>query len=58
MYAIRSYYAKRGFHNRNTQEIVAINVVELNRFDNDADVTVETLMEIGLIKNPKRNNFV
>ncbi len=44
---------KRGFHNRNTQEIVAINVVELNRFDNDADVTVETLMEIGLIKNPK-----
>ncbi len=44
---------KRGFHNRNTQEIIAINVDALNRFENDADVTVETLMEIGLIKNPK-----
>ena len=44
---------KRGFTNRNTQEIVGINVSTLERFDNDAVVTVESLMEIGIIKNPK-----
>ena len=25
----------------------------MNRFDNDTIVTVETLMEVGIIKNPK-----
>ena len=44
---------KRGFTNRNSLEIVAINVDALNRFDNDAEVTVETLVETGIIKNPK-----
>ena len=44
---------KRGFTNRNTKEIVGINVSTLERFDNDAVVTVESLMEIGIIKNPK-----
>lgn len=44
---------KRGFTNRNSKEIVGINVDALNRFDNDATVTVETLMEVGIIKNPK-----
>ena len=44
---------KRGFTNRNTKEIVAINVSALERFDNDAVVTVESLMEIGIIRNPK-----
>lgn len=44
---------KRGFTNRNSLEIVAINVDVLNRFDNDAEVTVETLVEAGIIKNPK-----
>ena len=44
---------KRGFTNRNSLEIVAINVDALNRFDNDAEVTVETLIETGIIKNPK-----
>lgn len=44
---------KRGFHNRNTQEIVAINVSMLNRFEDGAEVTVESLMEIGLVSNPK-----
>ena len=35
---------KRGFTNRNTKvEIVGINVSALERFDNDAVVTVETL---------------
>ena len=44
---------QRGFTNRNTKEIVGINVSTLERFDNDAVVTVESLMEIGIIKNPK-----
>ena len=44
---------KRGFTNRNTKEIVGINVSTLERFDNDAVVTVESLMEIGIVNNPK-----
>lgn len=44
---------KRGFTNRNTKEIVGINVSTLERFDNDAVVTVESLMEVGIVKNPK-----
>jgi large subunit ribosomal protein L15 len=44
---------KRGFTNRNTKENVSINVSALERFDNDAVVTVESLMEIGIVKNPR-----
>lgn len=44
---------KRGFTNRNSLEIEAINVSALERFDNDTEVTVETLLETGVIKNPK-----
>lgn len=44
---------KRGFNNRNTLEIEAINVSALERFDNDTEVTIETLMETGVIKSPK-----
>ena len=44
---------KRGFTNRNTLEIVAINVKALECFENGADVTVETLMEKGIVSNPK-----
>ena len=44
---------KRGFKNINTKEIVAINVSALEKFDNDAVVDVEALMEAGVIKNPK-----
>lgn len=44
---------KRGFTNRNTKEIVAINVDMLNRFDDGAEVTVGSLIEAGVIKNPK-----
>ncbi|MDE7269476.1 MAG: uL15 family ribosomal protein, partial [Acetatifactor sp.] len=46
-------YSKRGFTNRNTKEIVAINVSVLERFDNGATVDVNTLMEAGIIKNPR-----
>ena len=41
---------KRGFTNINTKEIVGINVSALNRFEEGADVTIETLMDIGLVK--------
>ena len=44
---------KRGFTNRNSLEIVAINVDVLNRFENDTEVTVETLVDAGIIKNPR-----
>ena len=44
---------KRGFTNRNTKDIVAINVDALEVFENDAVVSVETLIEAGIIKNPR-----
>ena len=44
---------KRGFTNRNTKVIIGINVNALERFDNDAVVTVETLIEAGIVKNPR-----
>ena len=44
---------KRGFTNRNTKEIVAINVSVLEKFDNDTEVTGATLIENGIIKNPR-----
>ena len=33
--------------------IVGINVNALEKFDNDAVVTVETLIEAGIVKNPR-----
>ena len=44
---------KRGFKNRNRLEIVEINISALEKFDNGADVTVDTLIESGIVKNPK-----
>ncbi len=44
---------KRGFTNRNSQEIVGINVSALERFEDGAVVSVETLLETGIVKNPK-----
>ena len=44
---------KRGFTNRNTKEIVAINLSALERFENDSVVSVETLIAEGVVKNPK-----
>ena len=43
---------KRGFTNRNTKDIVSINITELNRFEDGTVVTIETLVENGVIKNP------
>ena len=44
---------KRGFTNRNSKEIVGINVSALEVFDNDAVVTIESLIEAGIVKNPR-----
>ena len=44
---------KRGFTNRNTKEIVSINVDRLNIFEDGSEVTVATLIEAGVIKNPR-----
>lgn len=44
---------KRGFTNINSKEIVSINVSVLERFENDSVVSVETLIETGIVKNPQ-----
>ena len=44
---------KRGFTNRNTKEIVAINVSALDQFDDGTEVTIELLLENGIVRNPR-----
>ncbi len=44
---------KRGFKCRNSKNIISINVSDLNRFEDGATVTVESLKEIGLVKNSR-----
>ena len=44
---------KRGFKNRNTKEIVAINLAALEGFENGAEVDVNALVEAGIVKNPR-----
>ena len=44
---------KRGFTCRNSKEIVGINVDALNRYEDRAVVTVETMIETGLVSNPR-----
>ena len=44
---------KRGFTNRNSKDIVAINLSALEVFEDGETVTVETLLEKGIVKNPK-----
>ena len=44
---------KRGFTNINSKDIVGINVSALERFDDGAEVTVETLVESGVVSNPR-----
>lgn len=44
---------KRGFTNRNTKVIIGINLSALEKFENDSVVSVETLIEQGIVKNPK-----
>ena len=44
---------KRGFKNRNSKEIIGINLSALEVFENDTVVSVETLIEAGIVKNPR-----
>ena len=44
---------KRGFTNRNTLHIVAINVSELERFEAGSTVDIAALLAAGVIKNPR-----
>ncbi len=44
---------KKGFKNINSKIIVGINVLELERFDNDSTVTIDMLIEKGIVKNPR-----
>lgn len=44
---------KRGFKCRNSKEIVAINVGALDRFEDGAEITVQSLIESGLVSNPR-----
>ena len=44
---------KRGFKCRNSKNIVGINLSYLDRFEDGATVTVETLIENGIVKNPR-----
>ena len=44
---------KRGFTNRNSKTIIGVNVSVLERFDNDSVVSIETLKETGIVKNPR-----
>jgi len=44
---------KRGFTNINSKTIVGINLSSLEVFDNDSTVTVDTLIEQGIVKNPR-----
>ena len=44
---------KRGFTNRNTREIVGINLSALEVFENDTVVDIDALKNVGLISNPR-----
>lgn len=44
---------KRGFTNINSKDIVGINVSALEKFDDGAEVTVEALVEAGVVSNPR-----
>ena len=44
---------KRGFTNRNSLEIIGINLKALETFEDGAVVTVDSLIESGIVSNPK-----
>ena len=44
---------KRGFKNGNRLEIVAINLGELERFEDGAEVTIDALLEQGVIRHAR-----
>ena len=44
---------KRGFKCPSSKEIIAINISALNKFEDGAEVTVASLIEAGIVRNPK-----
>ena len=44
---------KRGFTNRNTKDIVAVNISVLDRLEDGSEVTPEALVAAGIIKNTR-----
>ena len=44
---------KRGFKNMNRLEIEAINIESLERFENDTVVTIDMMIEAGIVKSVK-----
>ena len=44
---------KRGFTNRNSKDIVAVNISVLDRLEDGIEVTPETLVAAGIIKNTR-----
>ena len=44
---------KRGFTCRNSKEIIGINLSALDRFKDGAEVTVDTLIEAGVVTHPR-----
>lgn len=44
---------KRGFNNFTRKEYAVVNVEELNKFAAGSEITPETLMESGIVNNPK-----
>lgn len=44
---------KRGFKNINSKDIIGINMSALEAFEDGAVVTVETMIEAGIVKNPR-----
>ena len=44
---------KRGFTCRNSKDIVSVNISALEAFDNDTVVSVDTLIEAGIVRNPR-----
>ena len=43
----------RGFTNRNSLEIVGINLKALESFEDGSVITIDSLIESGIVKNPK-----
>ena len=44
---------KRGFTNRNTKDIVAVNISVLDRLEDGSEVTPDSLVAAGIIKNTR-----
>jgi len=44
---------KRGFNNRFRKEYAIVNLEQLNRFEDGAEITPEVLIGAGIVKNPR-----